>query len=108
MIDITKACPGCGRKALDRFGFHLFHCAKTFSPPLLKENVVRALEAPLRAADMRVCEREPRMSDYFDAVQQRTQTESQEVEDGDITTGVDSRADIIFKGAERARHPSQE
>jgi hypothetical protein len=66
----------------------------------LKENVVRALEAPLRAADMRVCEREPRMSDSFDAVQQRTQTESQEVE-GDITTGVDSRADIIFKGAEQ-------
>jgi hypothetical protein len=68
---------------------------------MLKENVVRALEA--RAADMRVCEREPRMSDYFDAVQQRTQTDSQEVEDGDITTGVDRRADIIFKGAERAR-----
>jgi hypothetical protein len=43
------------------------------------------------------------MSDCFDAVQQRTQTDSQEVEDGDITTGVDSRADIIFKGAERAR-----
>jgi hypothetical protein len=51
MIDITKACPGCGRKALGRFGFHLFHCAKTFSPPLrnglhviFKEKVVCALD----------------------------------------------------------------
>jgi hypothetical protein len=25
LVDITKPCPGCGRRVLDRFGQHLFH-----------------------------------------------------------------------------------
>jgi hypothetical protein len=34
LVDITKPCPGCGRRVLDRFGQHLFHCDKRFSAPL--------------------------------------------------------------------------
>jgi hypothetical protein len=34
LIDIGKACPGCNRKVLDRFGQHLFRCDKSISAPL--------------------------------------------------------------------------
>jgi hypothetical protein len=107
MIDMTKPCPGCNRKALDRFGVHLYHCAKHVSAPIrngfhamLKSSVVNALEAPLRTLNLRVCEREPHMIDYYDPVRQLTQTESQETENEEADLGEDSRADLVFKGGE--------
>jgi ribosomal protein L37AE/L43A len=77
MIDMTKSCPGCNRKALDRFGVHIYHCAKHISAPIrngfhamLKSSVANALEAPLRTLNMRICEREPHTTDYYDPVRQ--------------------------------------
>jgi hypothetical protein len=32
LVDITKPCPGCGRRVLDRFGQHLFHCDNSSAP----------------------------------------------------------------------------
>jgi hypothetical protein len=68
-----------------------------------KENAVRALDEQQHEG----VRKGTALSDYFDAIQLRTQTESQEAEDGDITAGWTSqqgwtagRTDIFLKGAD--------
>jgi hypothetical protein len=106
LVDIGKTCPGCSRKVLDRFGQHLFHCDKSVSAPLrnkfhaaLKISVANALAAPMRGVGLTVQENEPHMSTHFEPAQpqQTTQTESQDQDEFEVTPGVESRADLLFK-----------